>query len=204
MIARYISSFHLKNPTATEHDFWVIFVALWSFSFGIISSFVYAYLPGRNPSTNYICLGEIPKYQIKLFPKVNYPMGIVLLLTLLIWSTLGVRLIIFKLSPPVATIESPVHGCIRYQNIQNAKNYINTNSFSLIYILIYIVLTIPGPLALTVDLEKINTFPNFFWVYYFHLCLQPLYGVVTLTILLIKNNPMRAFVYRHFLNIFWI
>lgn len=195
MVVRYVFTFHLKNPVATEHDFWVIFITIWSFGYGLITFFVYASLPGRNPSTNYICLGKVSRHLMNIAPKTHYPIYLLFLSSVMINPVCGLRLIFFNWSNPISE-----EGTTMQQRIQKAKNHIVCVSLNLVFALMYTVMTIPNLMVAYINLEKISTFPHFFLIYYFHLCVEPLYIFLTITMLLIKNNSLRSFVYRNIVD----
>ena len=202
MVVRYIFTFHLKNPVATEHDFWVLFMALWSFNFYLISCFTYAFLPGKNPATNYVCLGKVHKDMSKLFPKINYPLLILFPVTVAINLFCGLRLILFSSSDPISAVETPAGVTTRQQRIQKAKNHMFSISLNFGVALTYSIMSLPTILVSALTFDKIDQFPHYLLVYYFHLCSEPMFICLTITMLFIKNEPLRSFVYRHAANFF--
>ena len=49
MIVRYLFTFHIKNPTAVQHDFWVMFITSWAFILAFLVQTIFAFWPGKNP-----------------------------------------------------------------------------------------------------------------------------------------------------------
>ncbi len=44
-ILRYCFVFYTKNPTAIQHEFWMLFLTIWMFSFGMTAQVIFAILP---------------------------------------------------------------------------------------------------------------------------------------------------------------
>jgi hypothetical protein len=61
--ARFLFIFHLKNPARFHDDFWHLFINTWIVGFGVISQFVFVYLPGVQPISFYICAGIDPSVE---------------------------------------------------------------------------------------------------------------------------------------------
>ena len=72
-----------KNPTALQDDFWQLFINLWTFTFSVISQYVYYILPGKNPINFYICMGEYPNILTGFGVKINFSQIIIGILSLL-------------------------------------------------------------------------------------------------------------------------
>ena len=43
IVVRYLFTFYIKNPPATQHDFWMLFLSIWSLGFGIVSQSAYIF-----------------------------------------------------------------------------------------------------------------------------------------------------------------
>ena len=88
-LARYIFIFWLKNPAAFQDKFWIYFTNMAVAGFSLMSQFIFALLPGRQPVIFYFCSGKDPnddKYQNKKFNgiMVFFQIGTFVLVTIIL------------------------------------------------------------------------------------------------------------------------
>ena len=88
---RYIFVFHLKNPVASQDEFWLTFIVIWVFGFTFLTHTVVEYLPGTNPNFYYLCLGKVPKHRDFTNAKENFHLVGCLLITILLHTFAAIR-----------------------------------------------------------------------------------------------------------------
>ena len=195
IVVRYIFTFHLKNPTATHHDFWMLFLSIWSFGFGFISQNVFAFLPGKNPAHYYVCVGKISSIlNNDEHHKFDVILTFVILLTVGTHIILGSRLKAFELKASKTTLTTHV------MKHESNKNVIVTASFQLLTIALFILIFIPAAKAALVSFSHFNEYPNYFWMYFYHLYGLECFRILSLTVLLVRNPQLKSFVKRELLE----
>ena len=83
--------FHSEEPRAVHHDFWRVFIFIFTFFGGILVQTTYSLLPGNNPSHFYICSGIIPNNYNQSKIKVNYGLLLLMLMTICVHVVLGIK-----------------------------------------------------------------------------------------------------------------
>ena len=194
LIARYIFLFHTKNPTATQHDYWTHFLSIWSLCVGIITNLVFLLMPGKNPNYFYICLGKIPDNHEMTKPKQNLPLLLTILVTVCLHIVFGVKL---KMSERKESNEVTLNN-----SAVKSKSKINdvvSLSLHLAGLIVYMIIYFPAFKIQAIDPRSFNEYPNFVWMYVFHLGSVQTFEVLLLTSLLGKNEKLYKFVKRSIL-----
>jgi hypothetical protein len=96
MVVKFAFSFHMKNPTAVQDDFWNRFLNLGIFCFTTLSQIVHILLPGRDAQNFYICVGNIPDTTASSVTKQNYTIVFVLIVSALIHLIFGSKYFYLK------------------------------------------------------------------------------------------------------------
>ena len=193
-VIRYVFIFHMKNPTAAQDDFWKSFLFILLAAFSFLSHAVFIILPGNNPNYFYLCMGEVPKNHKNNTTKVNFTLSVVLIFTILAHCFVGVKYLIYSKQGKKKINDSTLATQISRINIDkhNLANFAS-NSLWLIYLLAISFV----PLKInTTKLEKFNSYPEYLWMYVFHLYLPPINQIFVATLLIIKNSQLRSYVKR--------
>jgi hypothetical protein len=81
MVVKFAFSFHMKNPTAVQDDFWNFFLNVSIFCFTTLSQVVHIILPGRDAQNFYICTGKLASNSVSTLSKQNYSVIFVLVVS---------------------------------------------------------------------------------------------------------------------------
>ena len=193
MIVRYIFTFHVKNPTAAQHDFWMIFITTCTFLLAFFTHSTFTVLPGKHPIQFYVCIGAVAENDLKGLPKINYPFITLFILTIVIHVCLGIKIKSYelKVSKTIAPVSLKADA-----KAASDKNRILSATINLVVVLIWILVCLPAFLSLKIETESINQYPNYLLVYYLHLVSIPTYILVAVSVVLLKNRQLRAFIMR--------
>ena len=191
-IIRYIFVFHLKNPTATQADFWSLYILLCLFGFSVISHGVFIFLPGNNPNYFYICLGEIPPNHSYTETKFNWVLSIVLFLTVVAHILVAVRYQIYRYQEKKQiTVSFLTFQTVTQSNINKASMAsFSTNVLGVFCILFTSV--VPQRIN-NIDLQMFNTYPHYIWIYFFYFYIPPVFQIGAVLILLTKSQTLRNY-----------
>ena len=195
LIVRYIFLFHIKNPTSTQDDYWTLFLSIWSFGIGITGSIVFLILPGNNPNYFYICLGEIPSNHKNSKTKVNTFLMLLIFVTVMVHIVLGSKIKIFEKQEIFRSSSANFS-----KNKKSDKYNIFTVSSHLATMAAYLTFYFPAYKIQILDLQSFDKFPNYIWIYIFHLYSIQTFAIIFLIIHLIKNKPLFEFTKRQYFN----
>ena len=193
MTVRFVFTFYFKNPTAAQHDFWTIFITLWTFLIALFASTAYFFSPGRDPIYFFVCVGAATESQLSSNRRINYIFLVMFALTIIIHVIFGIKIKLYELK--ISTTVAPLSIKSETKAILD-KNRIITATINLVVVLIWIVVCLPVFLTLKIEIESINQYPNYLLVYYLHLVGLPTYILVAVCIVLFKNRQLRAFIRR--------
>ena len=191
-IVRYIFVFHLKNPAASQDEFWLRFIVIWIFAFTFVTNVVCAILPGTNPNFYYLCLGKVPKGHDYLDAKPNVPLLVCLFLTIMLHACVAVRYQIHKYKDTTRTLTAQQSVTTLKINKSSIVNFA-TNCAAVVYL--YIVSYVPNRINFT-DPVEYNKYPEYLWLYAFSIYLSSLNQFFVLFVLTSKNAPLRNFIKR--------
>ena len=199
IVVRYIFTIHFKNPTATQHDFWKFFLSIWSFGLGMTSQTAYVLLPGKNPSQYYVCIGKIPTSLNKELTKFNVVVFCSVTFTVCAHVFLGIRLKLYEFKISKVALNNAA------LKLQKNKNSLLTASFHLLIVTSYFATLVPAFKSILMNLEHLNEYPNYLWMYLFHFYTTECFIIISLICLITKNPQMKAFIKREILEIcMWI
>jgi hypothetical protein len=190
LVSRYILTFHFKNPTAAQHDFWALFISTWCFSFGLITQSVFLFLPGNHLDHYYVCYGLIPKEYSKQHKKKQLAMFYLVIVTIILHLVLSKNL---------AKFEKNINSIQPNSTIQ--KNMFLTYSSQLITVTWYLMCLSPTFIMASKPLYSFLNYPDYLWLYYFHFYAVQNFCVITVIALLVKNPAMFQFVKRELKSI---
>jgi hypothetical protein len=196
IVVRYLFTFHIKNPTATQHDFWMLFLSIWSLGFGIVSQSAYIFLPGRNPAQYHVCIGNISCSLNMEKAKLNMVLYLIIIFTLCVHIFVGIRLKVYELKTSKSTLNRTA------QTLQRNKNSIVTATFHLFIFTSFFALIVPTLKTALTNLEYLDEYPNYLWMYYFHMYSVECFIAISLFVMISKNPQMRTFIKREILEVF--
>ena len=190
----------MKNPTAAQDDYWKSFLFIWLTAFSLLSHVVFIILPGNNPNYFYLCMGEVPKNHKNNTTKVNFTLSVVLIFTILAHCFVGIKYFIYNKQGKKKINDSTLATQISLLNIdkQNLASFAS-NSLWLIYL--FAISFVPLKIN-TTKLEKFNSYPEYMWMYVFHLYLPPINQIFVATLLIMKNSHLRSYVKREIYGYF--
>jgi len=177
-----------KNPTAIQDDFWQLFINLWTFTFSVISQYVYYILPGKNPINFYICMGEYPSMLTKFAVKTNFSQIVIGILSLLIHLFVELSIQTFKKN-------------ISKENKSKTPtlyNYVN-NGVSVILLILF---TFALKAVNELNANEIDSYPNCIYFYVVIYFTPPVFIFIYALIFYFKNQLMRKKVMSEMLRFF--
>ena len=179
-VARYLFIFYIKNPSAFQDEFWHTFINIWVVSCGLLSQFVFVYLPGHQPLIFFLCSGQNPLSDgTAITVKKNYVFSISLILSIILQVSVAAKLVTHRMKLDSKTT---------YAYIDNFRK---ENSFDILMCSAFLFLAlIYGYLVFsiqTVEPALINAYPNYLFVYGLHFGF-PLIGCTTLTLFFYTKN----------------
>ena len=185
VVARYVFIFWLKNPTFIDDEFWSVFICIEGMVLTLIPSLVAMMVPQKHSFFYYACSDTDPLPDYK-YGKLLYSQ-IEILVTLVIHVVLIARIKFYRLK-----VSTPVHR----------RSMDDTSLASLALNLVQIIWGI-AHLSLQVvvskfTLEEANQFPNYLFMYAYHLLLPPLSVFVVSIVYYIKHQHLRAKVFEKF------
>ena len=194
IVVGYVFTFLVKNPTATQHDFWNLFIFIWTFTTSILTSSTFTMLPGNKTNYYYICLGKIPSDYIGK-PLTNHPLNALLLLSIVIHCFVVIR------------CKNYEHKHSNIANIlctnQNIMYNFVTITTSVVMLAILTIIAFPLYISSVMDLRLFQTYPNYLWMYFYHLYGPPTTAhLVALIYNLYKTPLCWTFIKREIANAF--
>jgi hypothetical protein len=156
----------MKNPTAVQDDFWNQFLNMSVGLFTIISQVIHIMSPGPSAPNFFVCIGSFPD-QVSSYctAKKNYPLTVVLVVSVLSYSIVGVRYVHFKywVLRKGHTIQDK--ATFKLTLNRNAIVSFTTNGVILLMMsLCFLVLKKVNK----VSLQDLNEHPNDTWFYVMH------------------------------------
>ncbi len=188
VLIRYSCIMWAKNPTAIQDDFWQLFINLWTFTFSVISQYVYYILPGKNPINFYICMGEYPSMLTKFAVKTNFSQIVIGILSLLIHLFVELSIQTFKKN-------------ISKENKSKTPtlyNYVN-NGVSVILLILF---TFALKAVNELNANEIDSYPNCIYFYVVIYFTPPVFIFIYALIFYFKNQLMRKKVMSEMLRFF--
>jgi hypothetical protein len=185
LIVRYVLTFYFQNPTAAQHDFWALFLSVWSFAFGLITTAVFVILPGNNVDHFYVCVGWIPRDYSKQHKKRQLVMFYLVFLTFILHLVLGQKLRRF---------EKILNSIQPNSTIQ--KNMFVTLSSQIMANFVHFLTFLPIFYMSAKNIRSLLNYPDYLWMYYFHFYSIQNFFAFTVFSLLFKNPAMFQFVKR--------
>ena len=193
-ISKYVSIFVLKNPLVFLDDFWCRAICLWAFLISSLIQFVLDFLPGKYQLNYFICTGKNPEFdankELKVLRHYSLLGGCILALAVSIF--VRIRVSYYK------------------KKVNSQADHLVINSFDkklLTGDLIPITLGILSIFQLmlvykmqTLDMTKMDVYPNYLYIYYHHFWLLPNFSLILTILYYARNQPLREMVVRELKN----
>ncbi len=109
---------------------------------------------------------------------------------------MGIRLKVYELKTSKSTLNRTA------QTLQKNKNSIVTATFHLLIFTSFFALIVPAIKTALMNLEYLDEYPNYLWMYYFHMYSVKCFIASSLFVMISKNPQMRTFIKREILEIF--
>jgi hypothetical protein len=182
---RYIHLFHLDNPGQFKHEFWHVFINIWTVCFSIISQTAFVLSPGKQPIYYFICTGENPGKNKKK-KKINYLMSFLLVASVILQVAIAVKFVSHRMKIDAASTYAYI------------ETFWKENLFDILICLAFFVVSfLYGYLLVsihTIDPVMLNVYPNYFYLYGIHFAF-PIFSCGAFTIIFYaKNENLRAII----------
>lgn len=195
IILRHACIFWLKNPAAFYDDFWSCFINIWVVIFSYTSSFVFIYLPGKQPINYYICTGKNPHDDLKQNTKFNIPFIILAGLALPIHIYSGFKIYRYKKKynkknlSGISIQNNIVHKTFEGQPVTDFTSIAVTLAVLVMFLYIFVRVARTDP-------QDLSIFPNYLFVYWINLANGPIVSLILIILTYIRNEKMRKIMYR--------
>ena len=172
IIVRIIFVYFLKNPTALNDKFWILFINLALSLFSFATQALYVLLPGKNPINYLMCTGNYPVDVWYQPVKVNWSLLLVGLFSIFLHFTA----VFVKLKTSEASNEKSL-----FSKTSNSVGTISLISFGLV---------VPSLLN-KFEPPELDQFPNYLLLYLLHHYNTQLSIIVILTAYFYKTTFLR-------------
>lgn len=164
---RFMFIFVLKNPGKFPDDFWIILINLWIIGFATISQTVFHLQAGREPINYYLCSGIRPPPNDK--QKFNVTVNCSILFSLIVQVAILCRIFVIYRKKHVK-LSATIQQIVNKGPTVKLKNQ-SLGNFTMIFyhILGVAILAVLLQKASRIDPEKLNDYPNYWWIYSLHL-----------------------------------
>ena len=191
ILTRYIFTCILRNPAAVHHDFWRLFIFIWTFLVAFLSQITLFLLPGNNPNMYYVCSGKIPMNYNSLNKKYDYPFFTIICLTLCCHAFLEIKI---KLYLRNKNFQNNV-TILTQAKISESYDILNI-TYQIIIAACYFAILMPLIKTLSMNLISFQEFPKYLLMYWYYMGSMQSFELITLTILFVKNSQLVKFVKR--------
>jgi len=182
-LLRYISVFMVNNRFIYLDDFWSRFICLWVTIVSIFIQSVLEYLPGKHPLNYFVCTGKNPALDTNQETNIirNYSMVAGCIMVTLVYIFVYCKILLFQRKDvqPLAHICSP--------DMKPMTDYLIVVSFILFTILHLILLF----KIQSLDMTKMDVYPNYIYLYYLHLWLLPNFSIMLTLLYFARNHQLR-------------
>jgi hypothetical protein len=198
---KFIFVHRLKNPTAIQDDFWILFLNLWIFGFLISSQIVLQTLPGKDQIRISACLGKVPKKYNNAPLKNNWALLIVIFSSILF----HIGYFIFKLYLKLFESRKLTEFENYKQQVLPNKNINFYNNFTTFLVIVLLVGGTFNVYRLTaINPEEIDNYPNYVLLYMQDLFIYPCGVLFFLIIFLSRNENVRIDILREIACMFTV
>jgi hypothetical protein len=183
IVLRYIGIFMVNNRFIYLDDFWYTFICLWVTLVCIFIQSVLDYLPGKHPLNYFVCTGKNPALHQNQETKIirNHSMVAGCILVTIIYIFVHFKILLFqkKEAQPLTNI--------RRSDTKPMTDYLILISFILFSILNLILLF----KIQSLDMTKMDVYPNYIYLYCLHLWFLPNLSIMLALLYFARNHQMR-------------
>ena len=183
VVVRYVFIFWLKNPTSIDDEFWSSFIGILGTILSLIASLIAMLVPQKHSPFYYACADIDPRPDRK-HGKLLYPQTEILI-TLVIHVVFIGRIKYYK-----SKISSPAP---QSSMEETSLASLALNLVQVIWATVHISLQV---VINRFTLEEANQFPNYLFMYAYHLLLPPISIFVISFVYYIKHQHLRAKVFK--------
>ena len=192
MIVKYFFLFQMKNPTAVQDDFWKLFLNISIAMFTFISQVIHLMSPGPSAPNFFVCIGSFPGDCLNQPAKKNYPLTLILVFSLLVYSVVGSRYFYYKYwTSKQGFVKSSTTSFSLSFNKNTLVSF--TTSGIILFNLSLCILVLKK--INNVELKALNEYPNDIWFYALHLTLPSSSQAVTVLVYFVKTKDLRRHVW---------
>ena len=194
-LSKYVFIFWMRNPTALDDDFWNLVSNLWIVLGSLVVNAVHALLPGPRTLAFHICCGSNPGQDL-IMPKKRE--GAILLASVcfqvacnarITWTRNKEKLMkLIKRSSAVQPQSPKVKFNFEKQSLIKGSAVICSLMFTVAFF--GLNTKVNG-----FNMEDINEYPNYLYVYALHILAFQLFGLFMLVILYARHEKMVSTLY---------
>jgi hypothetical protein len=191
-ILRYISIFIVNNRFIYLDDLWYRFICLWVTLVCIFIQSVLDYLPGKHPLNYFVCTGKNPALHQNQETKIirNYSMVAVCVMVTIVYIFVYFKILLFKrkeVQPPT-NIRGPMKPMTDYLII------VSFIVFNVLHLILLFKIQ-------SLDMTKMDVYPNYIFLYYLHLWYLPNLSIMLISLYFGRNCQMRETLHRELQSI---
>ena len=198
-IVRFVFIFYLKNPTATQDDFWKMFLVTWIIGFTFLTHFVFAVLPGRNPNSFYICLKSMPKSYENQETKINWTLIWVMIVSLFAHVAIGIRYLYYA-KREQHIIDATLTQQDKITRIKISKSSMVNFSTNIFGVLFLLSISYVPQRVKTTSFSKLNNYSEYIWVYVMYFYIPAISQIVATIVLVTRNLQLKRYIKREIYN----
>ena len=192
VVTKYTFVYFLKNPVAIHDEFFQFFINISTLMLSFLSQSVYMRMPGRNPTSYYICMGSFPLSQLPNPVKPNLPYFSLMILSTFTHMITALKMRMAKETVVVPATQTPFSNN-HVENNQDILANLNSNIISMIWISIAGCVTY---LYNELSPENLNMFPNYLIVFFCHLWLPQVLSYATIIVYYRSHKNLQATVWK--------
>jgi hypothetical protein len=194
-VLRYISIFMVNNGFIYLDDFWYRFICLWVTLVSIFIQSVLDYLPGKHPLNYFVCTGKNPTFDTNPEAYIirNYSMVAGCIMVTIVYIFVYFKILLFQRKE----VQPPTN--IRGPDMKPMTDYLIVVSFILFSILHLLLLF----KIQSLDMTKMDVFPNYIYLYYLHLWFLPNLSIMLTLLYFARNRQMRETLRRELQSIIY-
>jgi hypothetical protein len=194
-VLRYISIFIVNNQFIYMDDFWSRFICLWVTLVVIFIQFVLDYLPGKHPLNYFVCTGKNPALDTNQETKImrNYSMVAGCIMVIIVSISVYIKILLFQRKE----VQHP--ASIYRPEMKPMTDYLIVVTYILFCILHLILLF----KIQSLDMTKMDVYPNYIYLYYLHLWFLPNLSIMLTLLYFARNRQMRETLRRELQSIIY-
>jgi len=185
-LSRYVSIFVLKNPLGYYDDFWSRLICLLVTFASICIQLVLDFLPGKHPVNYFVCTGKNPALDTNMEKNIirNHSMFGGCFMVIIIYVFVQIRILLFKRT---ANEGNKIFGNACSPDLKPMTDYLVIVSY-IIFLILHMILLLK---IQSLDMTKMDVYPNYIFLYYLHLWLIPNFSLMLTSVYFARNRHLR-------------